>query len=73
MFPSSDARRLLTLWHVAAQFLWDAADVGDEPAEEEEEDFDMGAEEPAAATQAAPAAEENDFSKRMAMLAQAFS
>ena len=55
------------------QFLWDAADVGDEPAEEEEEDFDMGAEEPAAATQAAPAAEENDFSKRMAMLAQAFS
>ena len=59
---------------MAVQFLWDAADVGDEPAEEEEEeDFDMGAEEPAAATQAASAVEENDFSKRMAMLAQAFS
>lgn len=47
--------------------MWDAADVGDEPAEEE--DFDMGAED----SKAAPAAEETEFSKRMAALAQAFS
>ena len=61
------AGRLLTPRCPVVQFLWDAADVGDEPAEEE--DFDMGAEEP----KAAPAAEETDFDKRMAALAQAFS
>ena len=46
-------------------------DVTDERAEGEE--FDIGAEEQTAVTGAAPASEETDFSKRMAMLAQAFS
>ena len=62
---------LTRICHLDAQYLWDAADVGDERAEEE--DCDAGAEERTAVTEAAPATEETDFSKRMAMLAQAFS